>query len=95
MSALQDLLARRLANLDDIVHVMAEAQGHDLSEGLPPDLKSQLEAEAEHAYEQWGEDQAVGAEPSATPVDLQTLFATRREIDRLIVEHSAGGKQAS
>jgi 5'-deoxynucleotidase YfbR-like HD superfamily hydrolase len=95
MSALEDLLARRLANLDDIVHVMAEARGHDLSEGLAPDLKSQLEAEAEHAYEQWGEDQAVGAEPSATPVDLQTLFAARREIDRRIVEHSAAGREAS
>jgi hypothetical protein len=91
MSALQNLLARRLANLDDIVHVMAEARGHDLSEGLPPALKSQLEAEAEHAYEQWGEDHAVGAEPSGTPIDLQTLFSTRREIDRRIAEHSAAG----
>ena len=92
MSPLEDLLARRRANLDDIVHVIAEAQGVDLSEGLAPDLRARLEEEAEHAYEQWGEDHAIGTDPSATPVELQGLFSTRREIDRQILKHSASGE---
>jgi len=92
MSDLDELRARRLANLDDLVHLMASLQGQDHSEGLPPDLRARLEEEVEHAYEQWGEDQALGADSSAIPFDLQRLFVTRREIDRRILEASAADK---
>lgn len=94
MTPLDDLRSRRLANLDELVQLMGVQLGHDLSRGTPPDLRAELEEQVEHAYEQWGEDHALGAEPSCIPLDLQRLFLARRDIDLMIARLGGGEDDA-
>lgn len=87
---LQDLQASKLANMDRLVHLLAQQSGYDLSEGLAPDLRNQLEAEVEHAYEQWGEFAEACRVPAEADTEFHRLLKIRHDIDGAIA--SAEGK---
>jgi hypothetical protein len=78
---LQDLQAAKRANMDRLVHLLAQQSGYDLSEGLAPDLRLQLEAEVEHAYEQWGEFAEASHVPAEADTDFHRLLMIRHDID--------------
>jgi len=75
--------------LDRIVHRVALEIGYDVSEGLAPDLRRELETEATIAYEQWREAAAAGAEPVFPGNALDDLLRALHAID-LRIETEGG-----
>jgi hypothetical protein len=81
---LEELREARLANMDQLVHLLAQQAGYDLAEGLPPALRVQLEGEAEHAYEQWGELAEASHAQGDAGTEIHRLLRLRHEIDKAI-----------
>ena len=82
---LDRLRAQRRAIMDRLVHRVAIEIGYDVSEGLAPDLRHDLETEARAAYEQWREAVAMGAPPQTRSSALDDHLAALYAIDRLLL----------
>jgi hypothetical protein len=65
---LDDLYCEFSAVMDQLLHHLALERGHDLSQGMAPDLRDELQEEGAALYERWRED--IESKLGSGPINL-------------------------
>jgi hypothetical protein len=93
--SLDDLYSEFSAVMDQLLHHLALERGYDLSEGLAPNPRDELQEEGAALYERWCEDIESKMEPAVESVVIRELLMQLSRIDDQIdyeIERGGGSE---
>ncbi len=83
--SLEQLMAARASLLDQLIHDIAMERGHDLSNGLAPDLRTDLAHEADVLIEDYHE-YVFGTGDTKPTRSIEAIMSKILKIDALLMD---------
>jgi hypothetical protein len=93
--SLDDLYCEFNTVMDQLLHHLALERGHDLSHGMAPNLRDELQEEGAALYERWCEEIESKMEPAVDSAVIRDLLTQLYRIDDQIdyeIERGGGSE---